>query len=344
MVKYIQTNATSKSGINYIRTIVESHNCIFQKIDQENDVGIDALIEVVKNESPTGSFIATQIKSGKSYFDKKANLCKIPIGNHRNYWSNHSLPVYGIVYIPEFENAYWINIKKYLKSNPNDITISYEPTLVNLINKNTFITQFIPHLTGDVPSIEFEFAKSLFNSSNPDEHYLGLYTLFKKYAYKNEVWKTFVDYFQEHAAIEIPEPLVYYLSVIPWHPDMLFYKDSYTEESRKYGKTLIQKFNKDDILKLLHFVDEENMISRGSLGQSVEAIIASIPNFSIHLKEIIEDNKVDIKIREVAAVIFAYHNGKASIKVLKKIRTNESWYIPELIKHLKEFDNFDPYG
>lgn len=63
MPKYLKTNSTSKAGINYVRTIVESHNCIFQKIDQENDVGIDALIEVVKNERPTGNFIAAQIKS-----------------------------------------------------------------------------------------------------------------------------------------------------------------------------------------------------------------------------------------------------------------------------------------
>lgn len=344
MPKYLTTNATAKSGINYLRTIVEAHNCIFQKIDQENDVGIDALIELVTDEKPTGNFIASQIKSGNSYFDKKANLCKIPIGDHREYWSKHSLPVYGIVYVPEFESAYWIDIKDYLKQNPPDTVISFEPTRVNIINHETFSTQFIPHLTGEVPIIDFEFAKRLFGSSNIDELYLGLYTLFKKYADKNEVWKLFVDYFQTHPVDEIPELLVYYLSVIPWHPDMLFYKDSHTEESRNYGKTLLKSFDKEDIFKLLHFVDEENMISRGSLGQSVEAIVATIPNFLTHLEEIIISKAMDIKIREFAAVIYAYHRGKDSIKVLKSIDESVSWYIPELIKHLNEFEYFDPYG
>lgn len=344
MVKYIKTNSTAKAGINYIRTIVEAHNSIFQKIDQENDVGIDALIELVDNERPTGNFIASQIKSGNSYFDKKSNRCKIPIGKHRDYWSNHSLPVYGIVYVPEFESAYWVDIKAYLKRYLDITVISFEPTLANIINQHTFSTQFIPHLTGEVPVIDFEYAKKLFASSNSDEIYLGLYSLFKKYADKNEVWKLFVDYFQTHPVIEIPEPLVYYLSVIPWHPDMLFYKDSHTEESRKYGKTLIQQFDIEEILKLLYFVDEENMISRGSLGQSVEAIIAIIPDFSNYLKEIIIDSTNDINIREVAAVIYAYHNGKESIKVLEAIEAIDSWYIPELIMHLKEFEYFDPYG
>jgi hypothetical protein len=343
MPKYLKINSTSKAGINYVRTIVESHNCIFQKIDQENDVGIDALIELVKNERPTGNFIAAQIKSGKSYFDKNANLCKFPIGNHRDYWSNHSLPVYGIVFIPEFESAYWINIKDYLKQNPTVTVISFEPTLVNIINQNTFITQFIPHLTGELPNLDYEFAKQLFLSPNSDEMYLGLHTLFKKHADKNEVWKLFVDFFQEHTIDGIPDPLVYYLSVIPWHPDMLFYNDTHTPKSREYGKTLIKKFTKEDVIKLLHFVDEETMISRGSLGQSVEAIVSIIPNFSKYLEEIIADNEINIKIREVAAVIHAYHNGKNSIEILKVIREDESWYIPELIKHLNEFEYFDPY-
>ena len=344
MPKYLKTNSTSKAGINYVRTIVESHNCIFQKIDQENDVGIDALIEVVKNERPTGNFIASQIKSGKSYFDKKSNLCKFPVGDHREYWSNYSLPVYGIVYIPEFESAYWVDIKHYLKNNPTVIIISFEPTLVNVINPTTFITQFIPHLSGDVPNIEYEFAKKLFKSSNPDEQYLGLYTLYKKYADKNEVWKLFIDYFKEHSIEDIPEPLVYYLSVIPWHPDMLFYKDTHTPDSRKYGKTLLDTFGKGEIYKLLHFIDKENMISRGSLGQSIEAIISSIPNSLYFLESIIKDKSIEIKIREFASLIYAYHKGKDSIPVLSTIAKNESWYIPELIAHLNEFEYFDPYG
>lgn len=343
MPKYLRTNATAKAGINYVRTLVESHNCIFQKIDQENDVGIDALVELVKNERPTGNFIATQIKSGNSYFDKKANLCKIPIGDHREYWSKHSLPVYGIVYIPEFESAYWVDIKSYLQHYPSATVISYEPTLVNIINKTTFSTQFIPHLTGDVPEISFEFAKELFKSSNPDELYLGIYTLFKKYADNNEVWDLFVAYFQQHAVTEIPEPLVYYLSVIPWHPDMLFYKDSHTAESREYGKTLINKFTKNDVIKLLHFIDEENMISRGSLGQSVEAIVSSVPNFISILEEIIKDKQLNIKIREFAAIILAYHKGIDSISTLNIIPTEESWYVQELIQHLKDYGEFDPY-
>ncbi len=125
---------------------------------------------------------------------------------------------------------------------------------------------------------------------------------------------------------------------------MAFYNDSYTSESREYGKTLIKKFEIDDIIKLLYFVDEENMISRGSLGQSVEAIVSIIPNFSNYLESIIKNKGLEISIREAAAVIYAYHQGKNSIPILENVSENESWFVPELIRHLKEFEYFDPYG
>jgi hypothetical protein len=143
MLKYPRTNATSNIGLDFVRSIVRSHNCIFQEIDTTNDLGIDVIIEIVKDEKPTSKFIAAQIKSGKSYYDKKSNRCKIPIKKHREYWSKHPMPVFGIVYIPEFENAYWVDIKRYMEHHANDSVISFEPTLAKLINKVTFSTQFV---------------------------------------------------------------------------------------------------------------------------------------------------------------------------------------------------------
>jgi len=43
MPKYLKTNAIAKAGIDYVRALVEAHNCIFQKIDQEQLTPILAL-------------------------------------------------------------------------------------------------------------------------------------------------------------------------------------------------------------------------------------------------------------------------------------------------------------
>jgi len=343
MLKYPKTNAIANIGIDFVRSIVRSHNCIFQEIDTSNDLGIDAIIEIVKDEKPTSKFIAAQVKSGKSYYDKKSNKCKIPIKKHREYWAKHPMPVFGIVYIPEFENAYWVDIKRYMQYYPNDSIISFEPTLARLINKNTFFSQFVPHLLDEIPDVSFEFAKTLFHSSKDDEFYLGMYILFKRYAYLNEAWKLFVEFFKSKPIENIPGKLVYYLAHIPWHGDIFSFRDSFTTESRAYGQTLIDKLNKADILKLLAFIDEENMIQRGTLGQSVEAIISSIPNCDKLLEEIAKSKDVELPLREYAAIIYAFHNGERSLDLLEEFKNTDSWYIPELIAYIKKYKWFNPY-
>ncbi len=344
-LKYLRTNSTAKIGVDYLSSIVNEHNCIVQEIDTKNDLGIDALIEIIKDEKPTSKFFAVQVKSGKSYYSKNKNLCKIPVKNHFDYWTKHPLPVYGIVYIPEFGDAYWVDIKRYLKQNPEDKTISFERTLANQINKDTFFSLFISQILNEVPDVSFEFAKSLFKSDKKDEFYLGLYTLFKKYADRNEVWDLFIDFFKTKNIDSIPPILVYYLSHCPWHPDLSYSNDSYTNKSQQYGTLELAKFEKDDVIKLLGFVDHEDMLGRGTLGQSVESIISVIKNYDGILKEIISDENLDFEIREIGAVIYAYKKGAESIPLLKRIADNdESWYISELIKHLNEYGEFNPYG
>lgn len=74
-----------------------------------DDFGIDAQIEIVKDELATGRLIAVQIKSGSSYF-KAAH----PDGwwfaldpDDLEYWLEHSLPVVVMLYDSVSETAYW---------------------------------------------------------------------------------------------------------------------------------------------------------------------------------------------------------------------------------------------
>ena len=87
--KYSKRNITSKSGLNHVRVVVESCNSIFHEIHQENDIGVDAIIEIIRDERPTGKMVALQIKSGESFFIR--GDCVIPSDNHQNYWYHNHL-------------------------------------------------------------------------------------------------------------------------------------------------------------------------------------------------------------------------------------------------------------
>src|SRR5947209_760179 len=100
MPQYRRSAVTAKQGINFVRSTVENAGSLFIKIEQESDLGIDALLELIENEQPLNQQIAVQIKSGQSYYNEDASECVFPVGTHREYWSKHPLPVFGIVFVP----------------------------------------------------------------------------------------------------------------------------------------------------------------------------------------------------------------------------------------------------
>jgi hypothetical protein len=195
----------------------------------------------------------------------------------------------------------------------------------------------------EIPSLSFEEALSLFDSKHYDEVYLGMIILFRRYVNRKIVWEKFISYFINHDIKNIPYSLIYYFAHIPWHGDIFYQGEQISKEIKSYVQSCFNKFDKSLIIKLLEFIDEENGISRGTLGQSVEAIISSISDVDTLLEEITRSKGVRIQIRHSAALIFAYHKGKAALPVLRMILENESWFIPEIVKQIEQYGGIDLY-
>jgi len=223
MTKYADTIVTSKLGTNHVRSVVETAKCIFHKIEQENDLGIDGLIEFIKDGVPQNKQIAIQIKSGQSYYNSQTNQCLIPVGNHYDYWIKHPFSVYGIVYTPSLNSANWVNIKNYLNHHGQCSTIRFERTRTNIFDQTNFAKIFIPSIFQELPDLSFEEAASFFHSENPAENYLGLVSLFRKWPNNLEVWDWFIDYFKSKSVSDVPPIIIYYFAHIPWHGDIAYW-------------------------------------------------------------------------------------------------------------------------
>ncbi|HGS4888132.1 TPA: DUF4365 domain-containing protein [Vibrio parahaemolyticus] len=78
------------------------------------DFGIDAQVEIVDENYPTGDLIAIQIKSGLSFFDEETDDSYVfrTTDKHISYWANHSLPVILVLYHPEQDKLYWQSISE----------------------------------------------------------------------------------------------------------------------------------------------------------------------------------------------------------------------------------------
>lgn len=344
MVLYKQTNVTAKNGINFVRSAVEGAGSLFHKIEAENDLGIDGLIELVRDERPLNRQVAVQVKSGPSYYNASGEECLIPIESHRDYWLNHPLPVVGIVFVPALGVAHWVNIKGYLKDHPRNSVIRFHTSEANRFDRTTFSKLFVPTVLREVPDLSLAEAFNLFGSSKPDESYLGLIVLFRRYPNVPEVWNRLVQRLAEKPVSEIPPVLVYFLAHIPWHGDIAYFGEPITKETKAHATGLLAQLSREQVVKLLGFVDEEGSISRGAIGQSVEAIISSLPNATELLKSIVLDNSLPVFTRECAAIILAMNESKSAIPTIAQLAGTGSWYAGELIEHLNTYGGVNPYA
>ncbi|MBU5593089.1 DUF4365 domain-containing protein [Clostridium sp. MSJ-4] len=347
MIKYNDKIKKGKLGVNYVTDIVDRCDCYFNKIEQENDMGIDAIIEFTENRIPIGKCIAVQIKTGESYVNRRKNECIIPIENHYEYWKNYCMPVYGIVYILNDNVAYWVDIKQYLNENRINIEsgklniIKFKIKSINKFDMESFNKYFKCDVKNTLPEISYEEASNLLETENIDEIYIGVNSLAKRYAYKKETWDKLIDVFRKTTDYDLISEIIFYLSYIPGHGD-LWGQLNFSKETREYARDIINKLNINEVIKILNVIDE-NGIERGTIGQCVEAIIASIDNSDKLLKEIIKNEDLEEETINSAITIFAYNYPEEFNLAISKNEIKRNWYVELIMESFEEYGGFDLY-
>jgi len=75
------------------------------------DMGIDAHVERVDGDGPTGQLIGVQIKTGKSHFHPtESGLVYYGSPTHLDYWLGHALPVVLVAHLPETQETFWVQV------------------------------------------------------------------------------------------------------------------------------------------------------------------------------------------------------------------------------------------
>jgi len=128
-------------GINAVEAIfLNEFGWLFRE-QAVSDYGVDAQVEVVENNEPTGKLIALQIKTGASYFRSKgSDFVFYGELRHLDYWSRHSLPVFLVLHNPEKKLTLWQKVERRL-ANVTDKGWSILVPAGNVLNASakTFI-------------------------------------------------------------------------------------------------------------------------------------------------------------------------------------------------------------
>jgi hypothetical protein len=104
---------TERLGVSALDHFFSEHGWLFRE-QTTHDYGIDAHVEIVEGQRPTGKLIALQIKSGTSFFREETADAYIfrTDDKHVAYWINHSMPVVLVLYSPDTKTAHWRQVSR----------------------------------------------------------------------------------------------------------------------------------------------------------------------------------------------------------------------------------------
>lgn len=312
MTKRKQTSATAREGINFLRSLVERHNCIFHEIRQEDDIGNDAYVEFVLNENATGCCIAVQVKSGRSYRRSEGRYVIPADQSHFTYWRSHALPVAGVVFDPTERRAFWVDITSFLDAH--DTRAANGPFVIPVtenaeLSDASFILfrdHFLKYQARFRSDAEFGRALERYaDLTSVDIAHAALHALFAFHRNRPATWVYIASTFRRFRGHPLLRQIVRVLCLLPGHGDVFWHDKNIIEEpARSLGLMAVrQLFGLEDIQVLLESIDD-NGIERGTIGQSVHAILMTIPGAAATLRAIALDTRSPREIR-YHALIFA---------------------------------------
>jgi hypothetical protein len=325
-IKRKRSQAVSRTGVNLVKAIVERQNSTFQEIDLGNDLGNDAYIEFVVEESATGCCVAAQIKAGASYKSAAGELRFYSDQSHFEYWSSHTLPILGFI-VTEDERAYWVDITAYLRANPSVITEG--PYVVPIAQTNhlsdaTF-EAFRQHCLQyrDVYSRETNMGKALESFSarhNTELCFDGLRALFAYHRQQIAAWYYMISCLSNYRGHAVLPFLIARLCHIPGHGDIAWSnRNIINEDIRRQARAFMrERLDRRDAITMLEAIDDRG-IDRGTIGQCVHAIIEVMDSSAATMESIALDRSVQDQARYSAALLALYEAQMESKQAAKEV-------------------------
>lgn len=109
------TDETNRIGIQAVSLILTRMRWAVRE-QSTSDFGIDLQAEKLDDLGQgTGRLIALQVKTGKSWFRRRASdYVYYGEERHRTYWTNNALPVFIVIHDPDDDVTLWQRVERHL--------------------------------------------------------------------------------------------------------------------------------------------------------------------------------------------------------------------------------------
>lgn len=333
-------HVTARAAVNAVRSFLEERSQIYHEVDQANDYGKDAYVDLVVNGEVTGEVIALQVKGGPSYKSRAGHFIPYSAAD-KSLWASSSVPVFGIVCDLEDRALFWVCLTDVL-SEPKALGKGKIPVLGRLDSE-----------TWD----EF-LSRALRESKRRGAGLLGIYS-HEPEQQRVAIQDAFaIGRYDARAMImlrrslsqldEGARPLAIFALAhcIPLHPDIYWHSMNTVLSSVKLEVCRELNWTLDDAFVLLRAVDPEDMFRRGALGEHVYLLLSQgwapdvIDLFARTLSRAVEVRDDDIAYK--ALVLLQYQAGDDARDAIewaleKHVQLQSIPMVLELLSAVREF-------
>lgn len=308
-------HVTGRAAVNVARSFLEERSQIYHEVDQANDYGKDAYIDLVVKGEVTGDVIALQVKGGSSYKSKAGYFIPYSAAD-KELWASSSVPVFGFVCDLEDRALFWVCLTDVL-SEP-DAPAKGKIPVPGRLDSETWdeflsVAQRESKRRGAGLLGIYSRASEQQRVAIRDAFAIGRYD-----ARAMIMLRRSLCYLDERS---LPHAIIALAHCIPLHPDIYWHSMNTVSSSVKAEVCRELNWTLDDAFVLLRVVDQENMFRRGALGEHVYLLLSQgwLPDvvdlFDRTLARAVEVQDDDIAYK--ALVLLQYQAGEDAREILE---------------------------
>jgi Domain of unknown function (DUF4365) len=272
MVQQDSARVTSRDGVNTARLFFEHHRCRFQEVDQQQDIGKDAYVDLADKAGITPLCVALQIKSGVSY--RTGNGYAIPVEHHADLWRRSTVPVFGIVHDPDDALLRWVDLTGYLRAHPEQsggsVPVVGRHTLDEMTLRGAFTNAVRAYAARGTTEL-------VLNLLSPDPFQTG--AVYDAWALSRSEAK-YLLLLRRFLMDLQPEALrrtIWLLSHVGSHPNIFFSKDTWIKPEAEPLLLPSFRWSPEELAHMLRAVDHSDY-GRGTLGECLDVLLYEDPN------------------------------------------------------------------
>lgn len=337
-------HVTARAAVNAVRSFLEARSQIYHEVDQANDYGKDAYVDLVVNGEVTGDVIALQVKGGPSYKSEAGYFIPYSAAD-KALWASSSVPVFGIVCNVTDHALFWVCLTDVL-SQPNAPGKGKIPVPGRLDHES-----WDEFLSLALRESKRRGAGLLgIYSREPEQQLVAVRDAFAIGRYDARAMIMLRRSLRQLDERTLPYAISALAHCIPFHPDILWHSMNTVSPSVKAEVCRELDWTLEEAILLLRAVDPEDMFRRGALGEHVYLLLSEgwLPDvvdlFARTLSRAVEIRDDDVAYK--ALILLQYQAGDDAQEELqsaleKHVHLQSMPMVIELLSTVREFGRVD---